>query len=126
MAYSPVARMDKDLQENPVLREIADKYGKTVNQVILRWDIDTNCIPIPASSSERHIKENFDVYDFSLTNGEIDVINALEMGKRIRYNPRTRFTLVIKIKCLLYRFGILDDVRTIKHFAKKLLKCKSI
>lgn len=92
MAYSPVARMDKALQENHVLKSIANKYNKTVNQIILRWDIDTNCIPIPASSSEQHIYENFNIFDFSLTREEIDIINGLEEGKRVRYNPRTRFS----------------------------------
>lgn len=103
MAYSPVARMDKELQESPILNSIAKKYKKTVNQIILRWDIDTNCIPIPASSSEKHITENYDVYDFCLTKEEIAEINKLEVGKRIRYNPRNRFSIIEKIKFLYYK-----------------------
>lgn len=91
MSYSPLARMDEQLNANRVLTHIAEKYGKTVNQVILRWNIDTNCIPIPASSSEKHIKENFDIFDFKLTKDEIESINELDCGKRIRFNPRTRF-----------------------------------
>lgn len=104
MAYSPVARMDKELHENPILNSIADKYGKTVSQVILRWDIDTNCVPIPASSSEDHIKENYDVFDFYLTNEEIEAINSLEKGKRIRYNPRTRFSFQQRMDFFRYKF----------------------
>ena len=103
MAYSPIARMDKSLQESPILNTIAKKYNKTVNQVILRWDVDTNCIPIPASSSEKHITENFDIDEFALTEDEINEINGLELGKRIRYNPRTRFPARKKFKFLLYR-----------------------
>lgn len=91
MSYSPLARMDDELNNNLILKRIADKYGKTVNQIILRWNIDTKCIPIPASSSEPHIKENIDVFDFKLTDNEIAEINSLDRGKRIRYNPRTRF-----------------------------------
>ena len=91
MSYSPLARMDVDLNQNPMLQEIASKYGKTVNQVILRWDIDTHCIPLPASSSEKHIRENIDVFDIKLTDDEIGSINGLDQGKRIRFNPRTRF-----------------------------------
>lgn len=106
MAYSPVARMDKTLQESPVLTEIANKYNKTVNQIILRWDIDTNCIPIPASVSESHIKENYDIFDFSLNTDEIKEINSLEIGRRIRYNPRTRFTLREKIS--FFKYSILS------------------
>ena len=91
MSYSPLARMHAVLNQNPTLQEIAAKYGKTVNQIILRWDIDTHCIPLPASSSEKHIRENIDVLDFKLTDEEIASINGLEQGKRIRFNPRTRF-----------------------------------
>lgn len=117
MAYSPVARMDKRLHESPVLKEIAEKYGKTVSQIILRWDIDTGCIPIPASSSEKHIAENYDVFDFFLTEEEIESINSLEKGERIRYNPRTRFTRKEKIRMFIYKCGIYDFFRK----AKKLI-----
>lgn len=91
MSYSPLARMDDELNINQTLERIAKKYGKTVNQIILRWNIDTGCIPIPASSSEKHIQENIDVFDFQLTEVEVKEINRLDRGKRIRYNPRTRF-----------------------------------
>ena len=108
MAYSPVARMDEELHENPVLTSISHRYGKTVSQIILRWDIDTNCVPIPASSSETHIKENFDVFDFYLTREEIMAINGLEKGKRIRFNPRNRFSWKTKIRMLFYVCGLYD------------------
>lgn len=108
MSYSPLARMDDELNNNPILKRIADKYGKTVNQIILRWDIDTKCIPIPASSSEPHIKENIDLFDFKLTDNEIAEINSLDRGKRIRYNPRTRF-----------------DKKTIKTFHIESFRLKS-
>ena len=91
MSYSPLARMDDELNINQTLERIAKKYGKSVNQIILRWNIDTGCIPIPASSSEKHIQENIDVFDFQLTEIEVKEINCLDRGKRIRYNPRTRF-----------------------------------
>lgn len=91
MSYSPVARMDSELHSHPVLKNLSNKYGKTINQIILRWHIDTQCIPIPASSSEIHIIENFDIFDFKLTKEEVECINAMDNGKRIRFNPRTRF-----------------------------------
>lgn len=106
IAYSPIARMDKDLNENHVLNRIANKYGKTVNQVILRWDVDTHCIPIPASSSEKHIKENFDIFDFFLDADDIESINRLEAGKRIRFNPRSRFTFRQKASFLRSRLRL--------------------
>ena len=116
MAYSPVARMDKELHESPILKELSAKYGKTVSQIILRWDIDTGCIPIPASSSEKHIEDNYDVFDFVLNNDEIDAINNLERGKRIRFNPRTRFSKKEKLKMMLYKNRIYDILRIIKEY----------
>lgn len=105
MSYSPVARMDSTLHNSDVLINIANKYNKTVSQVIMRWNIDTGCIPIPASVSEQHIKENIDVFDFELTNEDISAINRMEIGKRIRYNPRSRFSSKEKAKFLIYRYA---------------------
>ena len=119
MAYSPVARMDKRLHENPVLKEIAAKYSKTVSQVILRWDIDTGSIPIPASSSEKHIAENYDIFDFILTEEEIDAINSLEAGMRIRFNPRTRFSRKKKIEMLMYKCGVYNLFRSVMRLIRK-------
>ncbi len=101
MSYSPVARGDKELINNPILVEIAKKYNKTVSQIILRWDIDTGTIPIPGASSEKHIFENIDVFDFQLTEDEINRINQLDSGKRIRFDPKTRFNKKQKIEFLL-------------------------
>ena len=115
MSYSPVARMDSDLHESNILKEIASKYQKTVSQIIMRWNIDTGCIPIPASTSEKHIKENIDVFDFTLSDDEISAINDMESGKRIRFNPRTRFTNKQKVKFFIYKYGH----NIIKRFKKK-------
>lgn len=112
MSYSPVARMDSELQNHPILKSLGEKYGKSINQIILRWHIDTQCIPIPASSSENHIRENFDVFDFHLTKEEIESINSMEAGKRIRFNPRTRFTQQQKLKFAKQRIKMeLKDIR---------------
>lgn len=119
MAYSPVARMDKRLHECSLLKKIANKYGKTTNQVILRWDIDTGCIPIPASSTEKHITENYDIFDFVLTESEIAAINSLECGMRIRYNPRKRFTKKSRFEMLMYSLGIYDLLRKAKSLIMK-------
>lgn len=122
LAYSPVARMDKRLHENPVLRDIANKYGKTTSQVILRWDIDTGCIPIPASSSEKHISENYDIFDFVLSKEDIDIINSIDSGLRIRFNPRTRFSEMEKLKMMIYWCGLYNLIRKGKSLIRKKVK----
>lgn len=126
MSYSPLARMDDELNSNKTLCTIAAKYGKTVNQVILRWNIDTNCVPIPASSSEDHIKENFDVFDFKLTQEDIEDINQLDCGKRIRFNPRTRFDKYQKRKFYVESIRIrnrifMKTIDILKIFRRKML-----
>jgi len=103
MCYSPTARHDPELFESDILKNLAEKYHKTVGQVVLRWDIDTGTVPIPASKSEAHIKENADVFDFVLSDEDIDRINSLERGKRIRYAPNKRFNLRQKMRFMLVR-----------------------
>lgn len=106
MCYSPTARHDAELFGSEVLKALAEKYGKTVGQIILRWDVDTGTIPIPASGSAAHIRENMDIGDFRLTEEEIAGIDALERGKRIRFDPKTRFSLKQKVRFALTRAGL--------------------
>lgn len=100
MSYSPVARMNKKLIENETLLSIARKYDKSVTQVILRWNVEHGFIPIPAASSERHMKENIDIFDFSLTESEVKDIDSLECGFRIRFDPDKRFGMMQKLRFL--------------------------
>lgn len=106
MSYSPLARGDADLMGNCTLKGIAAKHGKTAGQVILRWNIEHGFVPIPASTSEGHIVENCDVFDFSLAEEEIDAIDALERGKRVRFDPDKRFSTKQKIKFLAMRIAL--------------------
>lgn len=107
ISYSPTARQDRELYESYELKQLANKYNKTVNQIILRWNIDSGTIPIPGSKSEKHIKENFDIDDFYLSPEDIEKINALECGKRIRFDPKKRFRFKSKVKFALLSFKIL-------------------
>lgn len=88
-AYSPVARMNPKLISHPVLIKIANKYNKTVPQIILRWDIQNEIMAIPKSSNRKRIKENIDIFDFSLTENEIIKIDNINENFRVRFNPDT-------------------------------------
>ncbi len=88
-AYSPVARMNPRLIENKILVKIAQKYRKTVPQIIFRWDIQHGLITIPKSSSQTRIKENIDIFDFELSQPEMCEIDSLNEDFRVRYNPDT-------------------------------------
>lgn len=82
-AYSPVCRMDKRLVASDVLKNIAYKYNKSIGQVILRWHIDTGVVPVFMTRKENRIKENVDVFDFHLTNEDIDSISSLDVNYKI-------------------------------------------
>lgn len=86
-AYSPLARMEKNLINNDGLIKIAEKYNKSVAQVILRWDFQLNTITIPKTQNIQRLKENIDIFDFRLNRNEMESINSLNCGLRVRYDP---------------------------------------
>ena len=88
-SYSPVARMDKKLIENKILALIAKKYNKTVPQIILKWNIQSDIITIPKSGNKTRIRENFDIFNFELSDEELKKIDNLNENYRVRYNPDT-------------------------------------
>ncbi|MFG5564500.1 aldo/keto reductase [Enterococcus faecalis] len=86
-SWSPLGRGQKQLLNSSILKKIADKYHKTVPQIILRWHIDRGLIIIPKSTHPARIKENFELFDFSLTIDEIAAINFLETDSRVDNSP---------------------------------------
>jgi diketogulonate reductase-like aldo/keto reductase len=89
----------KNPLEHPVVTALAVKYGKTPAQVVLRWHIEHGFSAIPKSVRPERIAENFDVFDFALTQDEVAAIDALDMGVRGGPDPDSidtkRFTLTI-------------------------------
>ncbi|MGG3283499.1 aldo/keto reductase [Paenibacillus solani] len=83
-AWSPLMQGNLD---QPKLVEIAEKYGKTVAQVILRWDIQNGVIVIPKSVKEHRIRENAGIFDFELSAEDMAVIDGLNQNKRFGSNP---------------------------------------
>ena len=81
-AWYPLGHGDKALLEEPLFAELAKKYGKTNAQIILRWHIQAGNIVIPGSKNPAHIKDNFDLFDFSLTEEEMAKITALDKDTR--------------------------------------------
>lgn len=77
----------KEITENESIKPIAEKYGKSIVQVILRWLIQQDVIAIPKTWEESHLKENINIFDFELTQEEMAVIDGLDQGKFLNYNP---------------------------------------
>ncbi|MEK3750495.1 aldo/keto reductase [Paenibacillus sp. FSL E2-8871] len=84
-AWSPL--MQGQLLDQPVLKQIAAKYTKSVAQVIVRWDLQRGIITIPKSTKEHRIIENVDVFDFLLTEEDMNLINALNQDQRVGPDP---------------------------------------
>jgi diketogulonate reductase-like aldo/keto reductase len=86
-AYSPLARMNEKLIKNKVLIDIAGEYKKTVPQIILRWDYQHQIVSIPKSSNPIRLKQNISIFDFNLSENDIDLIDQLNVNFRVRYDP---------------------------------------
>ena len=80
-AWSPLGREINDVLKNKTIVSIAEKYGKEPAQVIIRWNLQNGVLPIVKSSSYRHQKVNLDVFDFELTEEDIEQIDSLDKGE---------------------------------------------
>ncbi|MGO5014718.1 aldo/keto reductase [Niallia sp. Sow4_A1] len=80
-AWSPL--MQGGLLEEPILVELAKKYNKSPAQIIIRWDIQTGVVTIPKSVKPHRIAENKDVFDFELSEEDMDKISALNQDQRM-------------------------------------------
>lgn len=101
MSYSPLARNDARLMDNKTLVNIAKNHNRTVSEIIIKWNICHNFIPIPSSVSREHMESNFQVYDIELSEEEISQIDELDCNLRVRFDPRKRFTFKNKLKYML-------------------------
>lgn len=80
-AWAPFGEGQKNMFELSELKEIGDKYGKTVAQVILRWHLQRGIVVIPKSTHLERMKENFNVFDFELAQEDMDVISKLDKNE---------------------------------------------
>ena len=92
MSWGPFAEGKNNYFQNPVLKEIGDQYGKSVAQVGLRFLLQSDVVIIPKSTHENRMQENFNVFDFTLSNEDMEKIQALDTGKSLffsHYDPET-------------------------------------
>ena len=75
--WYPLGHGDRKLLEEPVLTKLAAKYGKTTAQIILRWHLQEGNVTIPKSLNPQHMRDNLSIFDFTLTDGDMDDINNL-------------------------------------------------
>ena len=81
--WFPLGHGNSQLMAEPVILALAEKYGKTPAQIVLRWHIQMGFSPVPGSRSHDHIKENGDIFDFEMTSEDIQSINGLNRHEPI-------------------------------------------
>ena len=81
-SWYPIGHGDKGLIGEAVFTRLAEKYGKTNVQIILRWHIQEGNIVFPKTTNSDHMRDNFDIFDFELTAEEMNEIRALDSSKR--------------------------------------------
>ena len=86
-AYCPLAEYHKNLIQNKNIVEIAKSLGKSVPQVILRWHLQHQIIPLPKSVHSNYIKENYDLDGFTLSEEQMKVIDGLNTNFKIDWDP---------------------------------------
>lgn len=86
-AYTPVARYDDRLIRLPLLKKIAEKYNKSLIQIILRWHVQNGVVPLVRSMSSKHQQENIDIFDFELSEEDMKTIDKININSRLRYDP---------------------------------------
>lgn len=86
-AYTSIARFDDRLVQLPKLKAIAEKYGKNVIQVVLRWHLQNGITPIVHATTPKHQIDNLNVFDFELSDEEMKTIDSFNINSRLRYDP---------------------------------------
>ena len=85
-AWAPFARGSQGIFENEVLMQIAKQHNKTIGQVALRFLIQNGIIAIPKSTHKNRMEENFNIFDFSLSDEEMKKIEELDLGENVFMN----------------------------------------
>jgi diketogulonate reductase-like aldo/keto reductase len=86
-AWAPLGHAMTNMFKEELILKLSEKYKKTPAQIVLRWDIQRGIITIPKSEKPERIKENFEIFDFELTEDEVKQIDALD-GKQKRIQDK--------------------------------------
>ena len=86
VSYSPLGRKE-GVHKAPVVRELAQRYGRTAEQIILRWHVQQDLVPIPKSGDQERQRANLGVFDFELSPEDISRLRALDKGESSAVDP---------------------------------------
>lgn len=79
-SWSPIGGQSNDVLREPVVVEVAERHGRTPAQVVLRWHMELGLTTVPKSSDPERLRQNLDIFDFSLSADEVAAISALDQG----------------------------------------------
>jgi 2,5-diketo-D-gluconate reductase A len=80
-SWSPLGGAGTDALREPLIIKMAERYGRTPAQVVLRWHVELGLVAIPKSSNLERLRQNLDIFDFSLSAEDVDAISALDQGE---------------------------------------------
>lgn len=86
MAWGPLLRGNL---ANDKIEQIAEKYNKTMAQLLLRWNVQQGIIPIPKSKNEERLFQNISIFDFEITKEDMEILNGMNEGHRTSFDPLT-------------------------------------
>lgn len=86
-AYTPLARLDERMTRLPKLKALTSKYNRTLTQLILRWHIQNGVIPVFRSLNPKRQVENYNIFDFEISNEDMKIIDSVNINSRLRYDP---------------------------------------
>lgn len=89
-SWSPLGGLGIKVLDNPLIAGIADEVGRTPAQTILRWHIELGLVTVPKSANPERLRQNIDIFDFSLRPDQIEAISALDHGESAAYDS-TKF-----------------------------------
>ena len=84
-AWSPL--MQGNIFDLDIMKDLASKYDRTIAQIVLRWDLQKGVVTIPKSSKKERIIANSDLFDFELSEEDVELLDGLEKGKRFGPDP---------------------------------------
>lgn len=88
-SWRPIGGGQSSLLDEPLLKSLGERYGKSPAQIVLRWHLQHDLVVIPKSTHEERIRQNFDVFDFELSSEDMRAIDGLENGQRLGPDPQT-------------------------------------
>lgn len=104
-AWAPFGEGRNDMFTNPILKEIGAKYKKSVAQVILRWLMQRNIVALAKSTHIERMRENFEIFDFQLSEHDMKIISELDTNTSLFFNHQTPEAVDMFVNMIIERKG---------------------